>query len=378
MILSNHETFKAWKIVSCLLTLLLLLFFCSASDTIHIDINELDSYTLIPGRDEELLSGVEPVRMNMDLQECLVGDKPCHFDKIGGKIPKVMHFVWYQDTDVPKIFRQVLGTWKKLHPDWKVFLWTQHECEMLIREHYSWFYEHFLNYPWMIQRIDAVRYFIIYHFGGLASDIDMAAKRNMNPLIENYINNGYDVILLPSVMDIMGGLANGFTVAAPKNHFHSKVIRNLMNPTVSNLAKYTWWFNPAKRHSWIMLSAGPRFITNEKTRYFELDEDERKSKIGFFEAHKFLPCKECAPKPCTCPDCYIIMIAGGLWHETDSRMLDRWRCFWEPLITTHLHWLLFSLASFFCVAGFMLYRYRKFIVYILFNRNSRKPMDLRN
>eukprot|EP00818_Percolomonas_sp_WS_P001494 CAMPEP_0117445738 /NCGR_PEP_ID=MMETSP0759-20121206/5958_1 /TAXON_ID=63605 /ORGANISM="Percolomonas cosmopolitus, Strain WS" /LENGTH=310 /DNA_ID=CAMNT_0005237939 /DNA_START=133 /DNA_END=1062 /DNA_ORIENTATION=+ len=280
------------------------------------------------------LPQVDPVQMNHDLRTCLRED--CKFEMIEGKIPKVLHFVWFQSTDVPKIYHEALQTWRQYHPEWKIFLWTQLECEKLILDHYPWFLEYYHNYPWMIQQIDAVRYFIIHYFGGLVADIDMASQRSLTPLIEQMVKEGHDVLLLPSVN--MGGLSNGFAVAAPRNDFHTRAIKNLMDPRVPAIIKYTWYLNPAKRHTWIMLSAGPRFITNERLRYSELPKEEQKSNLGFFDPRKFLPCTACTPKPCTCPDCYITMLKGGLWHEKDSKLLDGLRCFFEPLVTTHLHW----------------------------------------
>jgi mannosyltransferase OCH1-like enzyme len=37
---------------------------------------------------------------------------------------------------------------------------------------YPWFLETFDGYPYPIQRADAIRYFVLHHFGGIYIDLD--------------------------------------------------------------------------------------------------------------------------------------------------------------------------------------------------------------
>ncbi len=45
-----------------------------------------------------------------------------------------------------------------------------------IADHYPWFLHMYDNYSQEIMRINAARYFIVYHYGGMYLDIDMECK----------------------------------------------------------------------------------------------------------------------------------------------------------------------------------------------------------
>jgi len=38
---------------------------------------------------------------------------------------------------------------------------------------YPWFLETFDSYPYNIERADVIRYFALYHFGGIYLDLDL-------------------------------------------------------------------------------------------------------------------------------------------------------------------------------------------------------------
>ena len=76
------------------------------------------------------------------------------------------------------------------HPDWKYIFWSDKSARDFIKKEYPWFLETFDAYKHPIQRADAIRYFALYHFGGLYADMDLTPKQNVEGLI-----GGADVIL---------------------------------------------------------------------------------------------------------------------------------------------------------------------------------------
>jgi mannosyltransferase OCH1-like enzyme len=62
-------------------------------------------------------------------------------------------------------------------------------CRDLIKNEYTWFLENFDNYPKHIQRADSVRYFILYHYGGLYADLDCEVREGFYQYLDqNKIN----------------------------------------------------------------------------------------------------------------------------------------------------------------------------------------------
>lgn len=51
-------------------------------------------------------------------------------------------------------------------------MWTDEKSRELIVAEYPWFLETFDGYAHPIQRADAIRYFVLAHFGGIYVDLD--------------------------------------------------------------------------------------------------------------------------------------------------------------------------------------------------------------
>ena len=45
------------------------------------------------------------------------------------------------------------------------------------QEHYPWFLPTYQSYPYAIQRVDVLRYFLLHSLGGVYIDLDMGCRR---------------------------------------------------------------------------------------------------------------------------------------------------------------------------------------------------------
>lgn len=61
-------------------------------------------------------------------------------------------------------------------------LWTDEKSRDFIAAEYPWFLETFESYPQSIQRADAIRYFVLAHFGGVYVDLDDVRWHYSRPL----------------------------------------------------------------------------------------------------------------------------------------------------------------------------------------------------
>lgn len=98
-------------------------------------------------------------------------------------IPKIIHQT-YSDEKLPVNLARFQDSWKKHHPDWEYRFWTDSDISHFLSRHYSWFMPIFDNYPYPIMRVDAFRYFLLYHYGGFYADLDSECLASLNPLIE--------------------------------------------------------------------------------------------------------------------------------------------------------------------------------------------------
>lgn len=156
------------------------------------------------------------------------------------KIPKVIHQTW-KNEQIPEGWKKAVESWKSL-PNYTYILWTDKDCLDFIEINYSWFIETYNNYPYNIQRIDAVRYFILYHYGGIYVDMDKGCQ--LFP----------DLLLEPAIMlqeTIPFGLTNDVMGAAPRHPFFQHVIDGLIP------SNHFYGLN----YLTVMFSTGPLFLT---------------------------------------------------------------------------------------------------------------------
>jgi mannosyltransferase OCH1-like enzyme len=108
----------------------------------------------------------------------ILNSRQSNFDSI----PKIIHQIamsklQHEDT-WPTSWKTSQETWKTHFPDFEYKLWNDRDAENLIVSEYPWFYDTYKGYKEDIKRIDAIRYFFLYHYGGMYVDMDMECTAN--------------------------------------------------------------------------------------------------------------------------------------------------------------------------------------------------------
>ncbi|MET9524767.1 glycosyltransferase [Streptomyces coeruleorubidus] len=99
------------------------------------------------------------------------------------KIPSLIHQTW-KDADVPAQWKKWADSWCLHHPDWGYRLWTDSDNRAFLQEHYPWFLPVYDGYAEPIMRADAIRYFLLDHFGGLYVDLDFECLRPVDEILD--------------------------------------------------------------------------------------------------------------------------------------------------------------------------------------------------
>lgn len=82
-----------------------------------------------------------------------------------------------------------LRAWKRLHPSWRLVLWTDDDLEKLADGALGSLSElgrAFEDLPPNIVRVDFLRYLILQLFGGIYADIDVQPLRNLSLLLQTH------------------------------------------------------------------------------------------------------------------------------------------------------------------------------------------------
>ena len=132
-------------------------------------------------------------------------------------IPKIIHQT-YVNTTVPDHWKVAQQSCLDRHPDYQYRFWTDKSSHAFIEENYRWFLPTFENYPHNIQRADAIRYFILDHYGGIYIDLDQGCQRRLDVLLQ------YPAFLRLAVPT---GISNDVMGATPGHPFFRSVTERI-------------------------------------------------------------------------------------------------------------------------------------------------------
>ena len=66
-------------------------------------------------------------------------------------------------------------------------MWTDRRLRAFIASYYPWFLPIYLRYDQHIKRVDAARYFLLYHYGGVYADLDFVRVNRFQPPCTTYM-----------------------------------------------------------------------------------------------------------------------------------------------------------------------------------------------
>ena len=184
-------------------------------------------------------------------------------------IPRIIHQTWKNES-LPRSLKRFQKTWREHHRDWEYRLWTDADNRVFLQAHYEWFMPVYETYPEKIMQVDAVRYFILHHFGGVYADLDLECLRSIDSLLEDkQLILGCEPPQHLAEHGVAEGgriLCNAFMASVPDHPFWEHVMQVL----------------PARSDEVSPLSAtGPFFLT----KAYEAYADKQKISI---ESHEVL------------------------------------------------------------------------------------------
>jgi mannosyltransferase OCH1-like enzyme len=97
------------------------------------------------------------------------------------QIPKIIHQIFYPFyfNEIPPEWLKNIEIWRNTHPDYQYILWDYNNSKDFLKNNYPWFLDTWEKYHWNIQKCDSIRYFILYHYGGIYCDLDNIPNRNI-------------------------------------------------------------------------------------------------------------------------------------------------------------------------------------------------------
>lgn len=215
------------------------------------------------------------------------------------RIPRILHQTWKSET-LPSRWKGISQACREMMPDYDYMLWTDASSREFIAEHYPWFLDTFDNYQFTIQRADAIRYFVLHHYGGVYLDLDVGCLRPLDPLLV------YSVIL-PKTIPV--GVSNDLMFAEEKHPFLAQTIHNLVT------FDHSWILN----YPTVMFSTGPMFLSAQYSLYTSSHPSEPGEPIDIRILPKSLYGKNA--KENEAPHSFFSHFYGSSWHADDAAFI---------------------------------------------------------
>ncbi|KAG2077312.1 glycosyltransferase family 32 protein [Suillus decipiens] len=216
------------------------------------------------------------------------------------RIPRIIHQTWKSET-LPADWKHLSEACRNMMPDYDYMLWTDASSREFIAEHYSWFLDTFDNYDFTIQRADAIRYFVLYHYGGIYLDLDVGCLRPLDPLL-------VFPVILPKTIPV--GVSNDLMFAAKGHPFLSQTIHNLVT------FDHSWILN----YPTVMFSTGPMFLSIQYSLYTASHPITSYEPGDVRILPKSLYGKNAKPEEA--PHSFFAHYYGSSWHADDAALIS--------------------------------------------------------
>jgi mannosyltransferase OCH1-like enzyme len=181
------------------------------------------------------------------------------------QIPKIIHQVWEgRNGDAPgELLLRLAETWKEENPSWEYRFWNYKTIDQFLLEYFPGFIEKYKRFRYDVQRWDAIRYLILFKFGGVYADLDYEC---LEPL--DWLNGNKNCCLGLEPIDhcrifkkefITG---NAFMAVEPQHPFFQCIIEEISNNHSEAQDKFNY----------VLETTGPDMMSRLYERYPEKDQ----------------------------------------------------------------------------------------------------------
>jgi len=217
-------------------------------------------------------------------------------------IPKIIFQTW-KTREIPDKWKEGQRSIIQMNPKWIYVLITDEDAEQIVRENFPHVLTKFKAFKHDISRADAIRYMILYLYGGIYLDMDYKALKSFDGIS---LPDEKDVGIVPSfnTFNAFGlHLSNSFMISRPGASFMLDCIDEIMKP-----ANPYWSIS---KHIEVMNVAGPNMVQRVHKR--------TPGKVKVLR-DIVVPCNICAiDKGCPIDKNYYLWpLQGGSWHSWDT------------------------------------------------------------
>ncbi len=180
-------------------------------------------------------------------------------------IPKIIHQIYEDPKGPSQELLDISNSWKLKHPNWLYYFWDKNKIDHFLRTYFQDFISYYNSYIFPVQRWDAIRYLILYIYGGMYVDFDYECLNSIESLL---VDSDCCIGLEPhenaSFYSKDFIIGNALMATTPSHPFFKMIIDDLI---LNNNHSFSKWDGIQ-----IIESTGPFLVTRVYKNYPHKDE----------------------------------------------------------------------------------------------------------
>lgn len=183
-------------------------------------------------------------------------------------IPPILHQTW-KIKKVPDWATDWHASWRKYNPELQFMWWTDKMNRHLVKTYAPWFLQTYDALPVHIQRVDAVRYLILYLYGGIYVDLDFECYKNIGRFRK------YDLVF--SYSGNAPYITNCIMMSVPGHPVWLKMLRAIQKAPAKQ------WYE--LKSYYVLRSTGPVMLDRVVNQWIDMQD----TKVRVLPAKYFFP-----------------------------------------------------------------------------------------
>jgi inositol phosphorylceramide mannosyltransferase catalytic subunit len=182
--------------------------------------------------------------------------------------PTIIHQIWIGGKPVPPALAFYAKTWLTNHPKWSYELWDDKKSKLFIEEKHPFLSSLFSSLPYLTQKVDLLKYLLLFEFGGVYIDLDCECLKPLDELLTHSVCLGLEPRDEALHKEFTFFIGSALMSAIPKTPFFKATIDRCkqqvetMTPNIHKFSKYHY----------VMETTGPTLINRVYHSYEEKDK----------------------------------------------------------------------------------------------------------
>ena len=191
------------------------------------------------------------------------------------RIPRIIHQVYEDPAGPSELLLNLSKSWKKNHPEWEYRFWNKHDIEYFLETEFPEFIPCYQTFPFNVQRWDAIRYLILYKYGGIYADMDYECFEPLDTLlIDSTCCMGMEPAENAEIYRKKMIIGNALMASIPNHAYFKQIIQDMVSKK-DNM--------PEDKALVVMETTGPFMVTRV------YDEFPDKSEVTLLPAELVAP-----------------------------------------------------------------------------------------